>query len=84
MKGEIYRYGDWFLHQEHYHALLEEAEQWRLLNVGRAKPPGRPRRLQNLANWVGRQMVAWGYRLQSPPVERRIPVTWVEWKRDCC
>lgn len=84
MKGEIYRHGDWLLHQEHYHTLLNEAEQWRLLNTGRTKSPGKFRFLQTFANWVGRQIVAWGYRLQSPPVERRIPVTWVAWKRDGC
>jgi chromosome condensin MukBEF MukE localization factor len=50
--------------QEHYKDLLQEAEHERLIRAVGLRQLGNQRTHRKIANWIGAQMVRWGYRLQ--------------------
>jgi hypothetical protein len=54
-----------FLAQEHYKELLREAEHERLIRAAGLRQPGNWKLYRKVADWVGDQMVRWGYKLQG-------------------
>jgi hypothetical protein len=65
-KGEptMLSYTDFPVRQERYKELLQEAEQERLIRAAELRHPGNWRLHRKVADWVGDQMVSWGYKLQ--------------------
>jgi hypothetical protein len=54
-----------FLQQQHYREMLQQAEQAHLLQAVRRTPDGGERAFQHLSWWVGRALQAWGCALQQ-------------------
>ena len=57
-------YLDFLVRQEHYKDLLREAEHERLIRATRLRQPGNWRLPRKVADWIGAQMVRWGWKLQ--------------------
>ena len=58
-------YRDLLFRQEQYKDLLREADQERLLRVAGLRHSGNWKLHRKVADWVGAQMVSWGYKLWS-------------------
>jgi len=58
-------YRDLLFRQEQYKELLREAEQERLIRAAGLGQIGNWRFRRKVANWIGAQMVSWGYKLRS-------------------
>jgi hypothetical protein len=61
----VLSYIDLLFRQEQYKDLLREAEQERLIRVAGLRHSGNWKLHRKVADWVGAQMVSWGYRLRS-------------------
>jgi hypothetical protein len=65
------RYTDFLAYQEHYKGLLREVERERLIRDGGLRQPGNWKLRRKVADWIGAQMVRWGWKLQrydtAPP-----------------
>jgi hypothetical protein len=57
-------YTDFQVRQQYYKELLQEAEHERLIRASGLRQLGNQRTHRKIANWIGAQMVRWGYRLQ--------------------
>lgn len=53
------------IHQERYQELLREAERYRLVRQARAGREKRDSFHCRALTWLGRRLVAWGWRLQE-------------------
>lgn len=53
------------IHQERYKEFLQEAERERLIRAARLQQPGNWKLPRKVADWIGAQMISWGYKLQS-------------------
>lgn len=58
-------YTDFQIHQERYKEFLQEAELERLIRTSGLRQPGNWKLPRKVADWIGDQMVSWGYKLQS-------------------
>jgi len=58
-------YRDFFVYREHYKDLLREAERNRLVRQALAGRESRDRFHCRALTWLGRRLVAWGWRLQE-------------------
>ena len=56
---------DFLVQQERYKDLLREAEEYRLIRKALAGRPRRTRLHCQALVWLGRRLVAWGWRLQE-------------------
>jgi hypothetical protein len=75
-------YTDFRIHQERYKEFLQEAEQERLIRAAGLRQPGNWKLPWKVADWIGAQLVSWGYKLQgcsvTPPAcgpSCRVPVS---------
>jgi len=75
-------YTDFQIHQERYKEFLQEAEQERLIRAAGLRQPGNWKLPRQVADWIGAQLVSWGYKLQgcgvTPPAcgpSCRVPVS---------
>ena len=53
------------IHQERYKELLREAERYRLVRKVRAGREKRHLSYRQALAWLGRRLIAWGWRLQE-------------------
>lgn len=58
------RYTDLLAYQEHYKDLLQEVERERLIRAGGLRHSANWKLPRRVADWIGAQMVSWGYKLQ--------------------
>ena len=57
-------YTDFLAGQEHHKDLLQEAERERLIRAAGLRQSGNRRLHWKVANWIGAQLVEWGWKLQ--------------------
>jgi hypothetical protein len=57
-------YMDFLMRQEYYKDLLREAEHERLIRAAGLWHSGNWRLHRKVADWIGAQMVRWGWKLQ--------------------
>jgi hypothetical protein len=57
-------YTDVLVRQEHYKDLLQEAKRERLIRAAGLRQHGNWKLHRKVADWIGAQMVRWGYELQ--------------------
>jgi hypothetical protein len=58
-------YRDLLFRQEQYKDLLREAERERLIRAAGLRRTGNWKLHRKVSDWVGAQMVRWGYKLRS-------------------
>jgi hypothetical protein len=58
-------YTDSLVRQEQYKDLLREAERERLIRSAGLRQPANWKPHRKFADWIGDQMISWGYKLQS-------------------
>ena len=64
-KSVMLSHKDLLVQREHYKDLLQEAEYERLIRAAGLQQPGNRRLHRKVADWIGTQMVKWGWKLQS-------------------
>jgi hypothetical protein len=57
-------YADFLVRQEHDKELLQEAERERLIRAAGLQQPGNWKLYRRVVDWIGAQMISWGYKLQ--------------------
>lgn len=62
---EMFTWNDVLVQEERRKDLLREAEEYRLARLVLAGRERRPRLYYRALTWLGRRLVAWGYRLQA-------------------
>jgi hypothetical protein len=61
----MFTWNDVLVQEERRKDLLREAEEYRLARLVLAGRERRPRLYYRALTWLGRRLVAWGYRLQA-------------------